>query len=68
MTVPPEHLSKFFIQIKRLLKEKPKAIGLAVPAMVPGSPGMEGPRSFPYQVLLVKGDGTADVYQNYIVK
>jgi hypothetical protein len=55
-------------EIKRLLKEKPNAIGLAVPAMVPGSPGMEGPRSFPYQVLLVQRDGQASVYQNYVVK
>ncbi|TCV90301.1 DUF411 domain-containing protein [Sulfurirhabdus autotrophica] len=52
-------------EIKRLLKEKPKATGLAVPAMVAGSPGMEGPRSDPYQVLLVKTDGNASVYQNY---
>lgn len=27
--------------IKRLLRERPKLIGLAVPGMVPGSPGME---------------------------
>lgn len=55
-------------EIKRLLKEKPKATGLAVPAMVMGSPGMEGPRSDPYQVLLVNGNGQASVYQNYTGK
>lgn len=38
----------------RLLKEKPKAIGLAVPDMPHGSPGMEGSRSDPYNVLLLK--------------
>lgn len=27
--------------VKRLLRERPKALGLAVPGMVPGSPGME---------------------------
>lgn len=38
----------------RLLKERPKAIGLAVPDMPHGSPGMEGSRSDPYNVLLLK--------------
>ena len=37
-----------------MLKEKPKAIGLAVPDMPHGSPGMEGSRSDPYNVLLLK--------------
>ncbi|SFP98795.1 Uncharacterized conserved protein [Nitrosomonas cryotolerans] len=48
--------------IKRLLKERPKAVGLAVPDMPKGSPGMEGPRSEPYNVLLVekKGDQRID--------
>jgi hypothetical protein len=53
----------------RLLKEKPKALGLAVPAMPIGSPGMDGPdygnRRDPYQVLLVERDGRATVYQSY---
>ena len=56
-------------EIKRLLKERPKAVGLAVPAMPVGSPGMDGPayggRRNPYQVLLVKPDGNTQVYQNY---
>ncbi|MEZ0149685.1 MAG: DUF411 domain-containing protein [Candidatus Reddybacter sp.] len=39
------------------------AIGLAVPAMPMGSPGMEmGDRFSPYQVLLLKRDGSAEVY------
>jgi hypothetical protein len=38
--------------IQRLLKERPAAIGLAVPGMPPGSPGMEGPTPRPYDVLL----------------
>ena len=50
--------------IKRLLREKPQAKGLAVPAMPMGSPGMEGPRKDPYDVFLVKANGTT-VYQHY---
>jgi hypothetical protein len=38
--------------IKRLLAEKPKARGLAVPGMPIGSPGMEGGRPEVYQVML----------------
>ncbi|MEN3277950.1 MAG: hypothetical protein V7631_3740 [Massilia sp.] len=52
-------------EIKRLLAEKPKAAGLAVPAMPLGSPGMEGPRSDPYDVLLVNKDGKTSVYKQY---
>lgn len=52
-------------EIKRLLAERPKAKGLAVPAMPVGSPGMEGPRKDPYDVLLVKADGSYTVYQHY---
>jgi hypothetical protein len=51
--------------IKRLLVERPKAKGLAVPSMPLGSPGMEGPRKDPYDVLLVKADGNFSVYQHY---
>lgn len=51
--------------IQRLLKQKPKAAGLAVPAMPMGAPGMEGPRQDPYDVYLVRQDGNAAVYQHY---
>lgn len=51
--------------IKRLLAEKPQARGLAVPGMPMGSPGMEGPRSDPYDVLLVKDGGKTAVYKQY---
>ena len=40
--------------IIRFLREKPSALGLAVPDMPHGSPGMEGSRVDPYNVLLVK--------------
>ncbi|MGV3742796.1 MAG: DUF411 domain-containing protein [Burkholderiaceae bacterium] len=52
-------------EIKRLLAEKPKAKGLAVPAMPMGSPGMEGPRSDPYDVLLVHQNGKYSTYRHY---
>ena len=56
-------------EIQRLLKEKPQAVGLAVPGMVVGSPGMDGPaygkRSDPYDVVLVKADGSSTIYQSY---
>jgi hypothetical protein len=52
--------------IKRLLAERPKAVGLAVPGMPVGSPGMEiGSRRDPYEVLLVRADGTTAVYAKY---
>ena len=56
-------------EIQRLLREKPKALGLAVPGMPIGSPGMDGPvyagRKDPYSVLLVQPDGGTTVYQAY---
>lgn len=51
--------------IRRLLKERPQAVGLAVPGMPLGSPGMEGPRKLAYDVLLVKSDGKQSVYHHY---
>ena len=43
--------------VRKLLQQKPKALGLAVPGMPVGSPGMDGPeyqgRKDPYDVLLV---------------
>ena len=51
--------------VKRLLAERPKAIGLAVPGMVTGSPGMEGPNPQPYETLLVKQDGNASLFARH---
>lgn len=51
--------------IRRLLKDKPEALGLAVPGMVPGSPGMEGPRAVPYNTLLVGRDGSDSVFASH---
>lgn len=52
-------------EIKRLLAEKPKAKGLAVPSMPLGSPGMEGLRKNPYDVLLVLANGRYSIYKHY---
>lgn len=56
-------------EVRRLLKEAPAAIGLAVPGMPVGSPGMDAPlyggRKDPYDVLLVLQDGSSRVYQSY---
>lgn len=51
--------------IKRLLKERPKAIGLAVPSMPPGSPGMESEHPVPYDTLLITTHGTAKVFAHH---
>lgn len=52
--------------VKRLLARRPKALGLAVPGMPAGSPGMEvGSRKDPYQVLLVSRSGNASVFASY---
>jgi len=51
--------------IQRLLKEKPKALGLAVPSMPPGSPGMDSAKPMPYQTLLVRTDGTTQVFAQH---
>lgn len=53
--------------IRRLLAQKPKgAIGLSVPGMVAGSPGMEmGGRSDRYQVMLIRKDGKHKVWATH---
>ena len=53
-------------EIKRLLAERPKAQGLAVPGMPAGSPGMEQDgRRDPYDVLLFQRDGRHATYARY---
>jgi hypothetical protein len=51
--------------IAKLLKEKPKVAGLAVPGMPMGSPGMEGPRQQHYQVLSFDRNGKTRVFASY---
>ena len=52
--------------VKRLLKERPRAIGLTAPGMPHGSPGMEGARSDPYDVLLINKQGDTSVYSRHL--
>ena len=59
------HVPAKFIQ--QFLKEQhdENVIGLSVPAMPVGSPGMEvGDKFQPYKVLLLKADGSYKVYAN----
>jgi len=51
--------------IKRMLNKHPRAIGLAVPSMPPGSPGMESDRAIPYDTLLVSTDGKATIFAHH---
>ena len=51
--------------VQRLLEERPDAIGLSVPGMPEGSPGMEGPNPNPYDVLLINSDGSTSVFSSY---
>lgn len=52
--------------IRRLLDERPEAVGLAVPGMPYGSPGM-GPESEreAYEVFLIRRDGSTEVFSRY---
>ncbi|MBL8258777.1 MAG: DUF411 domain-containing protein [Candidatus Competibacteraceae bacterium] len=56
-------------EVRRLLAERPDAIGLAVPKMPIGSPGMDGPEyggeHEPYEVLLLTKDGNSRVFHAY---
>ena len=79
--VPPEQrschtaeIAGYFVEghvpaadIKRLLKEKPQAKGLALPGMPVGSPGMEvpGQGTPPYAVELVRMDGSTEVFAEH---
>jgi hypothetical protein len=53
-------------EVRRLLATRPDAIGLSVPGMPVGSPGMEvGSRRDPYQVLLIDKRGRDSVFATY---
>lgn len=53
-------------EIRRLLAERPDALGLSVPGMPYGSPGM-GPETEreAYVVHLIRKDGTTEVFASY---
>ena len=56
-------------QIRRILREQTKAIGLTVPGMVVGSPDMDGPsykgRKDAYTVIIVHVNGESSIFQKY---
>ena len=56
-------------EVHRLLREKPQALGLTVPGMPIGSPGMDGPvyggRRDTYDTLLVLRDGNTRVFKRH---
>ncbi len=52
--------------IRRLLSARPEAIGLAVPGMPIGSPGMEmGDRREAFDTLLVRHDGATEIFARH---
>lgn len=52
--------------VQRLLKEQPKAAGLAVPGMPMGSPGMEGGRSDKYEVVLFGTSSGRSTFMRFV--
>jgi hypothetical protein len=51
--------------VERLLAERPRIAGLAVPGMPIGSPGMEGPDPERYQVLALGLEGEISVFATH---
>ncbi len=51
--------------VKRLLAERPEVVGLAVPGMPMGSPGMEGMRKDPYDVVSFDRAGKREVFASH---
>jgi hypothetical protein len=56
--VPPD-------DVQRLLKENPQALGLSVPGMPAGSPGMESNNPVQYDSLLLKQNDESTVFQHH---
>lgn len=48
--------------VRKMLTEKPKIVGLSVPGMVNGPPGMDDGPKQPYQVIAFTRDGKTSVY------
>lgn len=54
------------LDVKRLLSEKPDVLGLSVPGMPAGSPGMEmGARVDHFSVIAIDNEGNSQVFNQY---
>ena len=51
--------------VLRLLEQRPDVLGLAVPGMPSGSPGMENGERDPYDVLMLRRDGETGVFSSH---
>lgn len=51
--------------VKRLLAEKPKAKGLVSPGMPQSAPGMDMPGKQPYEIFLVRQDGSTSSFARH---
>jgi hypothetical protein len=51
--------------VRRLLRERPDIIGIAVPGMPQGSPGMETGTLEPYEVIAIAKDGSRKVWATH---
>lgn len=51
--------------VRRLLDERPRALGLSVPGMPVGSPGMEGPNPVNFHIHLIKADRSIEEWGDY---
>ena len=51
--------------LRRLLEERPDVLGIAVPKMPVGSPGMEGPHPVPYEVLSFDAQGKTRTFATH---
>lgn len=52
--------------IRRLLREKPAIVGLSIPGMIQGTPGMgdPGPGTH-YDVVAINRDGSTNIYERH---
>ena len=51
--------------VLRLLDERPPVVGLTVPGMPQGSPGMEGPNPVAYDVYTFDDHGNVEVFSSH---
>lgn len=52
--------------VKKMLTQKPNIVGITVPGMPIGSPGMEqGNMKQAYNILAIKNDGSTDIYEKH---